>query len=367
VSRLGNQRGSNAGRAAAILLLAAVAVIAGGVVWLIVEWQRPYQGFARDGVFVEIPRGLSNSAIARRLAENGVVRSRLAFDALCRWKSPATLQAGEYFFERPTAPAEVFRKLAAGRVFVHVVTVPEGKTIREIAELMEREGLTSRAAFLAAASDASAVRDLAPNARNLEGFLFPETYQFPRRVTPERVVEVMVKRFREVWAKLQKERGAAGEGSVSAVVTLASLVEKETRVAEERPLVAGVFQNRLKRGMALQCDPTVIYALEQANIYDGSLHARDLHFKSPYNTYRYPGLPPGPIASPGEASLRAAVNPPKVDYFYFVANAEGGHFFSSTLAEHNRNVLRFRRLQAQNGRNDAAKTSARGAPQRNPR
>jgi len=367
VSRHGNQRGSKTGRAAAALLLMAVAVIAGGVVWLTAEWQRPYQGFARDGVFVEIPRGLSNSAIAYRLAENGVVRSRLAFEVLCRWKSPATLQAGEYFFDRPATPAEVFRKLATGRVFVHVVTVPEGKTMKEIAELMEREGLASRMAFLAAASDATLVRDLAPKARNLEGFLFPETYQFPRHVTPERVVEVMVKRFREVWGKVQKETGAAGGGSVSAVVTLASLVEKETSVAEERSLVAGVFHNRLKRGMALQCDPTVTYALELANKYDGSLNSKDLRFKSPYNTYRNAGLPPGPIANPGEASLRAAVNPPKVDYLYFVANAEGGHFFSRTLAEHNKNVTRYRRLQAQNGRSGATKTGAQRAPQRNPR
>ena len=144
MSRNGNQRGSRTGRAAVGLLLAAVAVIAGGVVWLMAEWQRPYQGFARDGAFVEVPRGLSNSAIARRLAENGVVRSRLAFEVLCRWKSPAKLQAGEYFFDRPVTAAEVFRKLAAGRVYVHVVTVPEGKTIKEIAELMEREGLASR-------------------------------------------------------------------------------------------------------------------------------------------------------------------------------------------------------------------------------
>ena len=367
MGRSGNQRGSKTGRTAAILLLAALAVIAGGVVWLVAEWQKPYQGFARDGVFVEIPRGLSNSSIAYRLAENGVVRSRIAFEVLCRWKPPASLQAGEYFFERPVTPAEVFRKLAAGRVFVHAVTVPEGKTMKEIAELMEREGLANRMEFLAAASDASQVRDLAPKARNLEGFLFPETYQFPRRVTPERIVEVMVKRFREVWGKLQKETGAGDGRSVTAVVTLASLVEKETRVAEERPVVAGVFHNRLKRRMALQCDPTVIYALEMANRHDGSLTTKDLKFKSPYNTYRNAGLPPGPIANPGEASLRAAVNPPKVDYLYFVANAEGGHFFSSTLAEHNRNVTRYRRLQAQNGRNDAAKTGAHGAPQRNPR
>jgi UPF0755 protein len=367
VSRRESQRKSEAGRAAAVLLLAAVAVIAGGVLWFVAEWQRSYQGFARDGVFVEVARGMSNSAIAQRLAENGVVKNRVAFDALCRWKSPARLQAGEYFFDRPVTPMEVFRKLAAGRVFVHVVIVPEGKTMNEIAELMEREGLTSRREFLAAASDASPVRDLAPKARNLEGFLFPATYQFPRRVAPEQVVEVMVKRFREVWGKIQKDSGAANGRSVAAVVTLASLVEKETRVAEERPLVASVFHNRLKRGMALQCDPTVIYALELANKYDGLLSSHDLRFKSPYNTYRNAGLPPGPIANPGEASLRAAWHPAEANYLYFVSNAQGGHVFSRTLAEHNGNVARYRRMLAQNRNSEGSKTGVHGTPQRNPR
>jgi UPF0755 protein len=352
---------------AAVLLLAAVVAIASGVVWLVADWQRPYQGFAQGGVFVEISRGMSNSGIAQRLAESGVVRSRVAFEALCRWKSPATLQAGEYFFDRPVTPMDVFRKLATGRVFVHVVTVPEGKTMQEIAELMEREGLSSRKGFLAAASDASRVRDLSPRARNLEGFLFPATYQFPRRVTPERVVEAMVKQFREVWGRIQKEQGAAVGRSVSAVVTLASLVEKEARVGEERPLVAGVFHNRLKRGMALQCDPTVIYALELANKYSGSLNSKDLQFKSPYNTYRNAGLPPGPIANPGEASLRAALHPSDADYLYFVSNAQGGHVFSRTLAEHNGNVARYRRMQAQNKNSDAPKTGVHAPPQRNPR
>lgn len=310
---------------------------------------------------------MSNSAIGQRLEESGVVRSRVAFDALCRWKSPAILQAGEYFFDRPATPMEVFRKLAAGRVFVHVVTVPEGKTMNEIAELMEREGITSRKAFLAAASDASPVRDLAPKARNLEGFLFPATYQFPRRVTPERIVEAMVKRFREVWGRMQKEQGAADGRSVAAMVTLASLVEKETRVAEERPLVAGVFHNRLKRGMALQCDPTVIYALELANKHDGSLSGEDLQFKSPYNTYRNAGLPPGPIANPGEASLRAALHPSGGDYLYFVSDAQGGHVFSRTLEEHNGNVARYRRMQTQNKRREAPKAGVPAAPQRNRR
>jgi len=367
VSKRESQRRNSTGRAGAVLLLAAAAVIAGGVVWLVTEWQRPYQGFSRDGVFVEISRGMSSSVIAQRLAENGVVRNHIAFEALCRWKSPATLQAGEYFFDRAATPIEVFRKLATGKVFVHVVTVPEGKTMNEIAELMEREGLTSRKEFLAAASDASPVRDLAPKARNLEGYLFPATYQFPRRVTPERVVDAMVKRFREVWERILREENGAGGKPVSAVVTLASLVEREAKVAEERPLVAGVFHNRLKRGMALQCDPTVIYALELAQKYGGSLSSKDLQFKSPYNTYRNAGLPPGPIANPGEAALRAALHPSHADYLYFVSNSQGGHVFSRTLAEHNENVARFRRMQAQNRNSKGPKTGVHGTPQRNPR
>ena len=195
----GSQRKSSA---VATLLLLAVVAIAGAAVWILAEWQRPYQAFAREGVFVEVARGMSSRAIAQKMEESGVVRSRIAFELLCRWKA-APLQAGEYFFDQPTTPMEVFRKLAAGRVFVHVVTVPEGKTMLEIAELMEREGLTSRKEFLAAASNPALVHDLAPQARNLEGYLFPATYQFPRRVTAERVVESMVKRFREVWERIE--------------------------------------------------------------------------------------------------------------------------------------------------------------------
>lgn len=363
----GSQRRSSAGRAGVTLLLLAIAAIAVAAVWLAAEWQRPYQGFAREGVFVEVARGMSSRAIAQKMEESGVVRNRFTFEALCRWKA-APLQAGEYIFDRPATPMEVFRKLASGRVFVHVVTVPEGKTMFEIADLMEHEGLTSRKEFLAAASDAALVRDLAPKARNLEGFLFPATYQFPRHVAAERVVESMVKRFREVWERIEIEQGANQAGSVAAAVTLASLVEREARITEERPLVAGVFHNRLKRGMALQCDPTVIYALEIANQYSGSLSVKDLRLKSPYNTYRNYGLPPGPIANPGEASLRAALHPASVDYLYFVSNAQGGHIFSRSLAEHNDNVARYRRLQAQSKAAAAATNpGGRDAPQRKPR
>lgn len=366
MSRRGNVRRSSTRRAVFFFLVLALVGGGAGAVRLGAEWQKPYQGFAPGGVFVEIPRGMSNSAIARRLAANGVVRSRMAFDILCRWKSPALLQAGEYFFERPATPMEVLRKLAEGRVFVYVVTVPEGKTMKEIAEMMEREGLADRAAFLTAARDASLVKDLAPKARSLEGFLFPATYQFPRRVSPTRIVEAMVRQFREVWERLQKEERVANNRPVDEVVTLASLVEKETGVKDERPLVAAVFSNRLKRRIALQCDPTVIYALELADKYRGSLSGKDLQYKSPYNTYRNAGLPPGPIANPGEASLRAALHPAEADYLYFVSNAQGGHIFSRTLAEHNRNVTLYRRQLAKNGRGEAPKAAVQDVAPRKP-
>lgn len=323
--------------------------LTGAAAWLAAALALPYQAFPQRGVFVEVPRGASRRTIARRLAEKGVVRSRIAFEALCRWRPRRTLQAGEYFFDRPATSLEVFEKLAAGRVYVQTVAVPEGLTMFEIAELLEREGLASREAILEAVRDPAPIRDLAPGAHSLEGFLFPATYEFSRHVTAQEIVSAMARRFREAWQSLPEAERSRNGLPVEAEVTLASLVERETSVAAERPIIAGVFYNRLRRGRALQCDPTVIYALELAGKYRGALRSRDLAFDSPYNTYRYPGLPPGPIANPGEASLRAAVNPAPVDYLYFVANAQGGHFFSKTLDEHTRNVARYRGLLAQNG------------------
>lgn len=337
-----------------LVLLLGFIVAAG---WLAAALYLPHRGFPSEGIFVEVPRGASRRAIARLLEENGVVRSRFAFEALCRWRSRRTLQAGEYFFDRRANALEVFRKLAEGRIYVKTIAVPEGLAMFEIAELVEREGLASREAFLEAARDPALIRDLAPGARSLEGFLFPATYQFPRRPPEQEIVGAMVRRFREAWQSLPEETRHAR--SIEEVVTLASLVERETLLPDERPLVAGVFANRLRRGIALQCDPTVIYALQLADHYDGALDARDLRFRSPYNTYRRRGLPPGPIANPGIASLRAALSPPAVDYLYFVANTEGGHFFSRTLREHNRNVTLYRRRLA-------AQASAQpnfGAPQ----
>ncbi len=328
-----------------IVLLALVLAAA----WLAYALYVPYQGFPSQGVFVDVPHGASGRTIARLLAEKGVVRSRLALEAVLRWRSRSKLIAGEYFFNRPVTALQVFQALAEGRVYTRALVVPEGYNMFDIAELVEREGFMTRPAFLDAARDPALIRDLVPGARSLEGFLFPAKYQFGRHATAQEMTRAMVERFRQTWQSLTPSLPGAEARPVEDVVTLASLVERETPAPGERPVVAGVFSNRLRLGLALQCDPTVIYALELAGQRSGALAAGDLRADSPYNTYRHAGLPPGPIANPGEASLRAALNPAPVDYLYFVANTQGGHFFSQTLAEHNRNVARYRRLLAQNG------------------
>ena len=341
----------------AFLLVLAAAATAG---WLAFALAVPYRGFAGEGIFVEIPRGTPVRGIARLLAERGVVRSAAAFELLCRWRGRA-LQAGEYRFDRAKTAFSVQEDLAEGRVFTQAFVVPEGYSILDVADLVAERELAPREEFLAAASDLTFVSDIAPAARSLEGFLFPATYQFPRRAAAREIVAAMVRRFRAEWASLGGDGRLPQRLALYEVVTMASLVEKETRLAEERPLVAGVFYNRLKRGLALQCDPTVIYALRLAGRYRGTLLTRDLALDSPYNTYRRRGLPPGPIANPGAAALQAALAPPATEYLYFVADAQGGHVFARTLAEHNANVARYRRLQSEAARAQAQNSPAKSA------
>src|ERR1019366_6423461 len=339
-----------------LLLLLILLIVAAGYLYMALF--QPYRGFPAGGVYVDIPHGASQRAIARLLAKNGVVRSGVAFEALCRSQKRRTLEAGEYFFDHPVTAFEVFDALANGRVYVKKLVVPEGFTMFDIAGLATGEGFLSRDEFLAAARDPSLIRDLAPDAPTLEGFLFPATYEFPRHMTGKDMAGAMVKKFRQEWTALLSS-DAPSRNRAQDVVTLASLVERETPRPEERPHVAGVFTNRLRVGQPLQCDPTVAYALTLAGAYTGKLDGGDLRFPSPYNTYRNTGLPPGPIANPGEAALRAALDPPPTDDFYFVANTEGGHFFSKTLQEHNQNVARYRRLlqQEQNPPGGAASSN----------
>jgi len=347
--------------------LAVVAALAAGVAGVLrADWTTSYAGYAAGGVFVEIPRGMGEAEIARLLASSGVVRSEQSFRALEIWHGQMRLEAGEYRFEKPETPEQVFDTLAHGRIYLVSVTVPEGETMFEIAVQLDAKEVTKRAEFLAAARSKALVADLAPGAPTLEGFLFPATYQFARHQPGEKIAEAMVRRFREAWSRtveaLPDDRKPTAAFGPLEAVTLASLVEKETGVPEERALVASVFRNRLRKKIALDCDPTVIYALELAGKYNGRLLLADLHVDSPYNTYRRRGLPPGPIANPGEAAMRAALDPAPGDWLYFVATGDGGHTFSRTLAEHNKNVAKYRQKEAQARR--AARAHAGGRPAR---
>ncbi len=320
--------------AALLIVLLAAAALA---VWLHV----PYRGFRDPEVFVEIPHGAGTVAIGRELAAAGVIRYGWQL-ALARLGNPrAPLEAGEYRFAEPASPFDVFHRLARGDVYYRLFTVPEGANLFDIAQLVGRLGIADPARFLAAAMDGSLVHDLDPKAPTLEGYLFPSTYRIGRHASGKELCRMMTAQFRREWRAL----APAADANVHDVVTLASLVEKETANAEERPLIAGVFRNRLARGMSLDCDPTTIYAALLDQRYRGVIHRSDLDSPNAYNTYQHDGLPPGPIANPGAASLKAALAPAETNYLYFVARPDGGgHRFSRTIAEHNRRVREYRRV-----------------------
>lgn len=289
--------------------------------------------------FVDVPPGSGALGAASLLEQGGVIRSRYAFDLL-RLVRQRRLRAGEYRFDHPASALEVYDRLARGDVYTRTLVIPEGYNIFDIAKAADAAGLGSAAEFLRAERmETGLIADLAggSRARSLEGFLFPDTYRFSRHTTPAAMLAVMVRRFRQQTAAL----GLSGDAFRT--VTLASIVEKEVGQSAERPLVASVFENRMARGMPLQTDPTVVYAALLEGRYRGTIHASDLRSDSPYNTYRHPGLPPGPIASPGLASLRAVLNPPKTDYLYFVSNGAGRTVFSANLGEHTQHVAELRR------------------------
>ena len=313
-------------------------VLVGGLVAMR-EIGRPYRGFTGDEIFVDVPPGSGVSAIGRRLAERGVVRNRLAF-RLAMWQHGRgrTLKAGEYRFSGEVRPAEVVDRLARGDVYLRAITFPEGLQATEMAAIYESHGLGTARDFVTAAQQPGPVAVLDAAAPDLEGYLFPETYALPRHADASTLITQMANRFVEVYDEELRKAAAARGLSTREAVTLASLIEKETSRAEERVIVSAVYHNRLRIGMGLQCDPTVIYALQKAGRWTGNLTREGLAFDSPYNTYKYRGLPPGPIAAPGRASLEAAVHPASVPYLYFVSRNDGSHVFATTLDEHNRNV-----------------------------
>jgi peptidoglycan lytic transglycosylase G len=324
-----------------LVLLLVISAAAAGV-WIYLRIGEPYRGYQGAEQFVEIPAGAGSRTIGDRLVQGGIVRDALSFRVgLYISRKGRHLQAGEYRFDRAMTPIEVIDKLARGDVYVISITFREGLTSAEMGKIFEAHGLGPASAFVAAAHDPSPIKPLDSAARDLEGYLFPETYLLSRHTDASRLVKLMTDRFEHVFTPELRQAAEANGLTVRQAVTLASIVEKEAARPEERPLVAAVYENRLRIRMALQCDPTVIYALERAGKYTGNLRRDDLAFDSPYNTYRYPGLPPGPIASPGRASLEAVVHPAPVDFLYFVSRNDGSHEFARTLDEHNRNVQKW--------------------------
>jgi UPF0755 protein len=325
-----------------LAFLLAILVLA-GLAWTWRELYRPYRGYSGNLILILEP-GTHASQAATMLVARGVLERRWPF--LVRYwlgRPRHTLKAGEYLFDGPLRPIDVYRKLMQGDVYLHAVVIPEGSDRFDIARILHQQLGLEPEDFLRVSEQASAIHDLDPQAATLEGYLFPDTYRFPRGISSATVVTTMLARFRRVLDSKFPPDLRAQAGKVHDVITLASLVEKETPTPSERPLIAGVFVRRLEKHWPLQCDPTVIYAARLNHRPIGPIIQRDLDFDSPYNTYRYAGLPPGPIASPGEASIRAAFNPEAGDSLYFVSNNRGGHIFSKTLAEHQRNVARYRR------------------------
>jgi UPF0755 protein len=330
-----------------LVVLAALLVAASGLaLYVRHEWRRP--GTPAEGGTVEIPHGLGTREIIGLLEDKKVIPSRnLALAYILYSGMRHKLQAGEYSFDQPMTIPEIIGKLASGNVVLHKFTVPEGLTAAAIAQKWQEQGFGSAEEFSDAAATATdLVRIFDMRAVSVEGYLFPETYSFRKHTTARQAVETMIARFRQIVGKLEQEVPAEKWPlNLHDTVILASLVETEAALSDERPLVASVYLNRLNRHILLQCDPTVIYALMQASKYRGTLTLADLQFNSPYNTYVKPGLPPGPIASPGYAALLAAIQPAATKYLFFVRTVESRHTFSEDLAAHNRAVAAYRKLK----------------------
>ncbi|HEU4402928.1 MAG TPA: endolytic transglycosylase MltG [Candidatus Polarisedimenticolia bacterium] len=323
-----------------------ILLVAGGTVAIrMTLWASvPYRGYGASYAIVEIPEGAGLARAVEILESHGIVRH---FNMTLLWlrltgrRRP--IKAGEYSFTRPMAPGEVFDKVIAGDVYYHRVTILEGSRSDEIFAQFVRAGFGSEPEYLEAFNDVSLISDLDDDAVDLEGYLFPDTYSLEKGTAPRTIIARMVARFREVFQPEWIEQARQGGLSIRQTVTLASLVERETSSAEENPVVSSVFHNRLRKKMRLQCDPTVIYALAMRGVYDGNIRKDDLSVDSRYNTYRYFGLPPGPIGNPGAAALRAAVEPADTRYLYFVSMNTGRHKFSETLREHNEAVWQYQK------------------------
>jgi UPF0755 protein len=322
----------------AILCLCAVA---GGTVLYFYQYATTPIGGSETSAVVWIKPGQRFSETAVQLRKAGLVNSPGKFRLIARLTgSDRRIRAGEYRLSASMTPREMLETMVRGKSLMHRVVIPEGLTLCEIGQILEEAQLASQQAFLEAASDPEVLETFDIDGDTLEGYLFPETYDFPKGITSEEIVQAMVDHFFSVFSPTWMQRADEMGLTVHEVVTLAAIVEKETGTPEERPLIAGVFLNRLKRGMRLESDPTVIYGMDDFN---GNLTRKDLETPTPYNTYQIKGLPPGPIANPGKASLEAVLYPLDNPYLFFVSKNDGSHHFSQTLAEHNRMVRQYQR------------------------
>jgi UPF0755 protein len=327
----------------ALLAFAFCVAAAVGGLWLLNAPYLASGGAASGEKFVQIERGSGTRSIARTLQQAGVIQYEWQVYAARLCRPSLKLQAGEYLFDKPASVLTVLDRIHRGDIYHFELAIPEGSNRFDIAKLVAKTGTISSEDFMKASADPAPIRDLAPKAPSLEGFLFPATYRLTHSTTAQELCRMMTTEFRRQWKKL-------GGTDALRVVTLASLVEKETGNPDERKIVAGVFVNRIEKYMRLDCDPTTIYAALLDGRYTGVIHKSDLLDQNPYNTYQNPGLPPGPIANPGTATLDAALHPAQTDYLFFVAKAEGGgHVFSSTRAQHEKAVAAYRHAKHKAG------------------
>ena len=318
-----------------LAVFAAVCAGVGGV-WLQSQLNHRYSHFS-EPVFIDFAHGTSTKEMAAVLASKGVVEKPWLFLAARALRRGANLQAGEYKFDKAASPLEVFGRIARGDIFYMEVLVPEGYNMFDVAGLVGKLGTIRPQDFLAAAKDPAAIKDLDPAAPSLEGYLFPNKYRIYRHTTAQQLCRLMTGEFRKQWAAL------GAQANVHDTVTLASMVEREARRPDERPVVASVFSNRLRIGMKLDCDPTTVYAALLENRYRGTIYRSDLESESLWNTYKHKGLPPGPIANPGLSAIQAALAPADTRFLFFVAKADGsgGHNFSESLAMHEAAVAQY--------------------------
>lgn len=313
------------------------------ITWFSVEFYNPMKTDPNTVVF-EVEKGQTAEEIAVNLKKNGIIKK--TWPILVGYRiffSSHSLKAGEYAITVPDSPKNILHVLTEGSVYLHSITIPEGLIIQEIAELLETENFAAKQDFLNDVTDVSLISSLDAEAISLEGYLFPETYRFAKGTTAKEIVAAMVYQFKQVFTQEWMERADELGMSIRDVVIVASLIEKETSLSEEKKLVSAVFHNRLRIGMKLDCDPTIIYALKLEGRFKDRLRTNDLKFDSPFNTYLYPGLPPGPIANPGKGSLEAALYPASEKFLYFVSKNDGSHHFSRTFREHQNAVNRYQR------------------------